>query len=158
MKEAALRKTLTVAAQFTLGGLVYCGIEVLYRGYTHQSMLAAGGFCFVLLCLLARSQAGLLTGAAIGGLAVTAVELAAGLIVNVWLGLGVWDYSARPFNLWGQICLTYTLAWCLLSGLVILFARMIRGAAMLYIERAEKHAVLAKSAAVTARTGRNRIS
>ena len=30
---------------------------------------------------------------------VTAVELAAGLILNVWLRLGVWDYSHLPGNL-----------------------------------------------------------
>lgn len=42
---------------------------------------------------------------------VTAVELAAGLILNVWLGLGVWDYSRLPGNLWGQICPQFFLLW-----------------------------------------------
>ena len=37
-------------------------------------------------------------------LLVTAVELAAGVILNIWLGLDIWDYSHLPFNLWGQIC------------------------------------------------------
>ena len=153
MKKAPL----IYAAQFALGGLAYCGIEVAFRGYTHRSMLAAGGLCFVLLCLLARSQIGLLPGAAIGGLAITAVEFATGVIVNLWLGLDVWDYSHRAFNLLGQVCLSYTLTWCLLSGLVILFARVIRGGALLYWERAAKRAVLAERAAVIAQTRRNRI-
>lgn len=42
---------------------------------------------------------------------VTAVELAAGLILNVWLCLGVWDYSHLPGNLWGQICPQYAAVW-----------------------------------------------
>jgi uncharacterized membrane protein len=133
-----------ITAQFTFGGLAYCGIEVAYRGYTHRSMLAAGGLCFVLLCLLARSQIGLFAGAVIGGLAITAVELAVGSVVNLWLGLGVWDYSNQPFNLWGQICLGFTLAWCALSGLVILLARVIRGTVLLYMERMAKQRITYK--------------
>lgn len=42
---------------------------------------------------------------------VTAVELVAGLILNVWLGLGVWDYSQLPGNLWGQICPQFAAVW-----------------------------------------------
>ncbi|MBO5648527.1 MAG: hypothetical protein J6S76_01270, partial [Clostridia bacterium] len=26
-----------------------------------------------------------------------------------------WDYSMMPYNVLGQICVTYTAAWCLLS-------------------------------------------
>ena len=138
MKKVS-RSLLTYMSQFALGGLAYCGIEVVFRGYTHRSMLAAGGLCFVLLCLLARSQIKLFPGALVGGLTVTAVELFAGMIVNLWMGLGVWDYSAQPLNLWGQVCLKFTLAWCLLSGLVILFARVIRGAVL--IAQTEKKSI-----------------
>ncbi|MDR0325983.1 MAG: putative ABC transporter permease [Oscillospiraceae bacterium] len=152
-----MKRASFIAAQFALGGIAYCGIEVIYRGYTHRSMLAAGGLCFVLLCLLARSQVGLFTGAVIGGLAITAVELVVGAIVNLWLGLGVWDYSRLPFNLWGQVSLQFTLAWFLLSGLVILLARIIRGAALLYWERMAKRAISAEKAAIAARTEQNRI-
>ena len=42
---------------------------------------------------------------------VTAAELAAGLVLNVWLKLGVWDYTALPWNLWGQVCPQFTAAW-----------------------------------------------
>ena len=42
------------------------------------------------------------------GTAITAAELAAGLVLNICLGMAVWDYSSLPGNLWGQI-------WCLLS-------------------------------------------
>ena len=49
---------------------------------------------------------------------VTAVELAAGLVLNVWLRLGVWDYSHLPGNLWGQVCHQFALLWW---GLCLLF-------------------------------------
>lgn len=42
---------------------------------------------------------------------VTVVELAAGLLLNKLLGLGVWDYSGLPGNLWGQICPQFTALW-----------------------------------------------
>ncbi|OUN08337.1 hypothetical protein B5G43_02865 [Flavonifractor sp. An92] len=45
---------------------------------------------------------------------VTVVELAAGLVLNVWLGLGVWDYTGLPLNLWGQICAPFSAVWFLL--------------------------------------------
>ena len=42
---------------------------------------------------------------------VTAVELAAGVILNIWLGLDIWDYSHLPFNLWGQVCPQFSAVW-----------------------------------------------
>ena len=47
----------------------------------------------------------------IGAAAITVVELIAGLIVNLWLGLGVWDYSHLPLNVLGQVCLWFFFAW-----------------------------------------------
>lgn len=49
---------------------------------------------------------------------VTAAELAAGLILNVWLGLGVWDYSDLPGNFIGQICPQFAAVW---FGLCLVF-------------------------------------
>ena len=57
--------------------------------------------------------------AVLGGLAITAGELLAGLVLNVWLGLGIWDYAGQWGSLWGQVCPLYTLLWCLLAGPVI---------------------------------------
>lgn len=42
---------------------------------------------------------------------VTVTEFVAGLVLNVWLGLCVWDYTNLPFNLLGQICPQYAVAW-----------------------------------------------
>lgn len=54
--------------------------------------------------------------------AITAAEFIAGLILNVWLGLGIWDYSHLPMNLLGQICLPFYLVWLVASvvGIVML--------------------------------------
>ena len=52
-------------------------------------------------------------------LLVTAVELVSGLILNVWMGLGIWDYSHLPGNLWGQICPQFSAAWWVLCFIFI---------------------------------------
>lgn len=52
-------------------------------------------------------------------LLVTAVELAAGVILNIWLGLDIWDYSHLPFNLWGQICPQFSAVWWFLCMVFI---------------------------------------
>lgn len=62
----------------------------------------------------------------IGGGIVTVLELPTGLVVNVWLHWGVWDYSNMPLNLWGQICLPYSLLWVLISLAAILLDDWLR--------------------------------
>lgn len=48
---------------------------------------------------------------------VTSMEFITGIIVNKWLGLGVWDYTNQPFHLFGQICLPFVV---LFSGLCVI--------------------------------------
>lgn len=64
----------------------------------------------------------LLLQAVICACGITVVELAAGVVLNIWLGLGIWDYSAMPWNLLGQICPQLFLVWIALSmfGIVML--------------------------------------
>ena len=94
-----------------LGGMAYTGLELLWRGWSHGSMFAAGGTCFLLIGHLGELDRPLpltwrmLTGAGI----ITFVELAAGLLVN--RNYQVWSYSAMPGNFLGQICLPFTLLW-----------------------------------------------
>lgn len=94
---------------FYLGGCAYMGLELLWRGWSHGSMFLAGGCCFLLLGRLDRRGLRLPLRALIGALVITAVELAAGLMWN--RDHSVWDYRARPGNLWGQICPLFTLLW-----------------------------------------------
>jgi uncharacterized membrane protein len=99
------------SALFAIGGLGYVGLELLWRGRSHGSMFFAGGSCFLLLGRLdrlMRNQPVCLRGIAGAGV-ITAVELAAGLLAN--REYQVWDYRALPLNLFGHICLPFTLAW-----------------------------------------------
>ena len=60
--------------------------------------------------------------AGICAVAITVVEFVAGLILNVWLCMGIWDYSHLPGNVLGQICPQFALVWLALSvvGIVLL--------------------------------------
>lgn len=99
-----------------IAGCIYLLIELAWRGYTHWTMLPLAAVIFVCAGVLDEREnpppfwAQVIIGTAIA----TALELAAGIILNVWLGLGVWDYSHLPGNLWGQICPQFTLAWAAL--------------------------------------------
>ena len=107
---------------FLTGGFLYCGIEILYRGYSHISMLLAGGLCFMLVGAvenLLGDGASLIGQMIICGLMITGVEFVVGMIVNRQMHLNVWDYSGQQYNLKGQICLLYTNLWILLSCPVI---------------------------------------
>lgn len=101
------------------GGALYVLLEMLWRGRSHWTMALLGGVCFVLIGLLNELlpwEMPLLLQGVIGSAAiVTPLELATGCIVNLWLGWGVWDYSALPCNLWGQICLPFSLLWVAVS-------------------------------------------
>lgn len=114
---------------FLVGGFSYGGIEILSRGYSHVSMLVAGGISFILIGLLNHNYSrkmSLISQMVISAGIITAVEFLAGLIVNVWLKLNVWDYSSKPYNFMGQICLLYTIFWFLLSPLAILLDDYLR--------------------------------
>ena len=109
-----LKKIKKYSLLFTLGAVGYAAIEVIWRGYTHWSMMIAGGVCFILFSLVAEVMKGkkLLTKAMICALGVTAVEFVFGVVFNLWLKMDVWDYSHMPLNLLGQICPLFTVLWC----------------------------------------------
>jgi uncharacterized membrane protein len=115
--------TLKYILLFFVGGYSYVGVETLFRGYSHISMLIAGGICFILIGLLNESfptKISLVSQMVISAVIITVVEFIVGMIVNVWLGLDVWDYSDLPYNFLGQICLLFSNIWFLLSLLAIL--------------------------------------
>ena len=51
---------------------------------------------------------------------ITVFEFILGYILNIKLGLGIWDYSNIPFNIMGQICLPFSFLWFVLSYFVIM--------------------------------------
>lgn len=106
---------------FTIGGIGYGLLEILWRRRTHISMILAGGICLLIFELITRKckNLSLATKAAIAALAITLIELIFGVIFNLLLGLSVWDYSSLPFNFLGQICPLYCGLWFLLSIIIL---------------------------------------
>ena len=49
---------------------------------------------------------------------ITFVEFVAGCLLNLWLGLGIWDYSKLPYNILGQVSLLFFCVWFYLSFLI----------------------------------------
>ncbi|MBQ8532742.1 MAG: hypothetical protein IJ432_04840 [Clostridia bacterium] len=112
---------------FSIGALGYGLLEVLWRGYTHWSMLTAGGICFVAFGRIGEKfkSAGLIIKGIVGSAVVTSVEFVFGIIFNVILKKNVWDYSKLPLNIGGQICAVYSFIWMLLSIVCIPFASLV---------------------------------
>ncbi|MEE1011713.1 MAG: hypothetical protein U0L11_06735 [Acutalibacteraceae bacterium] len=101
---------------FSLGAVMYGLIEVIVRGYTHWTMILTGGAVMVLIHLINRTKnLSLLTKCLLGATVITSLEFSVGMIVNVALGWNVWDYTDKPFNIFGQICPQFCLAWFFLS-------------------------------------------
>ncbi|MGB4440459.1 MAG: hypothetical protein WBJ13_14835 [Sedimentibacter sp.] len=101
-----------------IGGLLYYLVEMLWRGYSHISMFVVGGICFILIGLINEHlsfQTPLWKQQLIAAVFVAGIEFIAGVILNVWLHLNIWDYSILPFDLLGQISLQYSILWFLLS-------------------------------------------
>lgn len=112
-----------------VGGSIYIGIELLWRGYSHWTMFVLGGVCFVFLGWINEVipwNMPIWKQAVIGTMIITVLEFVTGCIVNLWLGWNVWDYSNVPFNVLGQICLPYILLWIPISLIGIILDDYLR--------------------------------
>lgn len=124
-----LKVCLKLLVLAVIGGAIYVGIEMLWRGHSHPSMFILGGLCFVSIGLINELfpwELGIVWQALIGGTMVTCLEFITGVIVNIWLKLGVWDYSGLPLNILGQVCLPFYFAWFGLSVVAIVFDDYLR--------------------------------
>lgn len=111
------------------GGMIYIGIELLFRGYSHWTMFVLGGICFVCLGLINELlpwQMPLAKQMLIGTAIITYFEFTTGCVVNIWLGWRIWDYSNIPGNILGQICPIFSLLWFWISGAGILLDDWLR--------------------------------
>ena len=114
---------------FIIGGISYYFIEIIYRGYSHFSMIIVGGICFVLIGAInefSNKEVPLLLQMILAVLIVDTIELISGIIINKVLLLNVWDYSNLWFNLLGQISLRSSIAWFFLSLLAIYMDDLLR--------------------------------
>lgn len=115
-------------------GAVYFVIEGIWRipkgGNANIVMLPIGGICGLAVGYINQIpkfyKMKVLYQSLIGAALTLCVELIAGLILNVWLGLGIWDYSHLPFNLMGQVCLLYGVLWVFLMPFAIWFEDTLR--------------------------------
>ena len=107
---------------FLFGGFIYYGIEILWRGYSHYTMIILGGLCFIIIGLINETFSYSMYieyQILIGDIIVTILELIFGIILNLYLGLGIWDYTNMPLNILGQICVPYMVLWLFLVALAI---------------------------------------
>lgn len=118
MQKTAASELFKLILLFLMGGFIYGAIEIGFKGSTHFSMFITGGLCFVLMGGLnsyVDRNMPLLLQMLLSSLIVTVLEFICGCVVNLWLGMYVWDYSSMPLNLLGQVCLPFTLIWFFLS-------------------------------------------
>ena len=129
MLRSVMHQAAKAVVLFCIGAVVYALIEILWRGYTHWTMAVLGGSLFLLIGGINNWlpwDMPLCLQAIIGSLMVTGAEFIAGLILNIWLELGIWDYSQMPFNILGQICPQFMAAWAGLSVVAILLDDYVR--------------------------------
>lgn len=110
------------------GGTVYFFLEVAYKtigGHPERISWTMLALAIILSIPLERCggelpwDMSLLVQALICTVAITVTEFIAGLILNVWLNLNIWDYSGLWGNVVGQICPQFCILWYLLSFIMI---------------------------------------
>ena len=112
-----------------IGGCLYIGIELLWRGHTHWTMFLLGAVCFAYAGVQNEFTAWdkpFILQSVQAALFITAAEFITGCIVNLWLKWNVWDYSSLPFNILGQICLPFSLLWVPLGTAAIILDDYLR--------------------------------
>lgn len=122
MKNVCKRALKYIVLFITFSAL-YVWIEIMFRNRSDRSMLALSGVLGVILGLLNNVipwSMTLVQQALIGGfLIVTPMEYIVGIIFNNTYK--IWDYRNMPLNIDGQICLPFTLIWCIISlGVIVL--------------------------------------
>ncbi len=124
-----VKTVLKFALLFLIGGAVYVGIEMIWRGYSHVSMFILGGLAFVLIGEINERfewETPIWIQCFIGTGIILVLEFVFGCVLNLWLKLNIWDYSHLPLNLLGQICLPFAVAWYFLTAAAILLDDYLR--------------------------------
>ena len=116
-------------AVFVIGALIYGGIEIAVRGFTHITMGLLGGISMLVIHISNDSrregmnpllQLGIVT------FFITAIEFISGEILNVNLDMNIWDYSGVPLNIDGQVCLPFMALWAMLGAIGIVLDDLLR--------------------------------
>jgi uncharacterized membrane protein len=133
--QIEFKKLLTI---FLVGFITYIGFEVIFtavygefsklvanpflslQGFSSLWMGVVGGLLLIILGKFNEIDGfhlglPMLVQSLIGCVVITLIELLSGCILNLYMGLNLWDYSYLPWNLWGQINVGHSLYWLLLS-------------------------------------------
>ena len=100
---------------FLLGCFIYSLLEIAARGYTHWTMTLLFGLVVMLLFRQqgsARRQT-LFELAWAGAFIISALVMGGGVLDNLVLQWHVWSYREMPWNVYGQICLPFSVLWFL---------------------------------------------
>ena len=124
-----LKRVIKYTVLFIAFNALYVWIEIMFRNRSDRSMLALSGVLGVTLGLLNNIipwSMGLVQQGLIGGvLIVTPMEYFVGkFLVNQ--DLSIWNYNNMPWNIDGQICLPFTLIWCIISVIVVVLDDYLR--------------------------------
>lgn len=119
---------------WVLLGMVYFTIEGIWRipkgGYANIVMLPIGGLCGLMVGGINQIpkfyKMKVIYQSLIGAALVTIIEFLSGLVLNIHLGLRIWDYSGMPLNIMGQVCLPFSILWFLIMPLCIWLEDRIR--------------------------------
>lgn len=106
---------------FCYGGMLYMTIEMLFRNRTSYYMGLCGGLAFLFIgCLnnFISWDMPFVLQCLIGGLfIITPLEYIFGILFNQTYN--IWDYRDIPININGQICMPFSLIWCMISAVAI---------------------------------------
>ena len=114
---------------FVIGALIYGMIEISARGFTHITMGLLGGISMIVIHLTndaRRDGLNFFVQIFLIAFFITAIEFITGEIVNVRLGMNIWDYSDIPLNFDGQICLPFVGIWLVLSAIGVVLDDYLR--------------------------------
>lgn len=120
-----MKKVYKILFLFTVGFITYCGIELLWRGYTYPLMGVCGGIAILLLDQINNKiswNVDILFQGTLGSLLITIFEYIIGTLSIKGILPKMWDYSNMPLNYKGIICLPFSLAWLALSIGAIMLA------------------------------------
>lgn len=99
-------------------------LELIWRKKTHLAMGVAGGLCAVILLNIYQKYTLPFPAVFfISMFVISAVEMLFGYLLNIKLGLSIWNYGKQKLNFHGQVCLKYSLIWGALGYIPWLIAK-----------------------------------
>ena len=105
---------------FTFSGYIYVCLEFIFRGYSDITMMFASSICAIPMIILNNKftyEIDFLLQLFLCAIFATLVEFIFGMLFN--RDYSIWDYRNMTLNLYGQICLPFSLLWMIIAACVI---------------------------------------